>query len=200
MGTKRATVDLGEFAPPAMRMVRWKGNPVGGYVPFTVDAAVYMLPDGTLYVGNGMTGEVRVLRGGVARKFAVAWTADPVDDGDVEDWRTFLREQAANPIQRVNAERFIDYAGFPDHKPYFSRMIVDDSGNIWFGPYVYRTTPGSWAPADSTSWVVADSIGRPVARVMLPPRFIPKQIASGTVVGIQRDDDDVRYVQTYHLK
>lgn len=194
-------LSLGEFAPPTMRATVWKGNPVAGFVPFTVEASIYVSKAGALYIGNGMTGEVQIVQteNRIPRSIKVDWAARPVSGADVDRLRAFQSSLATRAVERANVERFLEYVDIPDHQPFFSRVLADDSGNLWFGPYTYRKTLQGRAPMDSLEWIVTNAKGESTARITLPPRFTPLEIDSGSIAGESIDEDGVSSIQILRI-
>jgi 6-bladed beta-propeller len=80
---------------------------------------------------------------------------------------------------------------FADTTPSFGDVLAGRDGWLWVqDPYALDKYPLTWTAYDS---------GRPVARVELPPRFVPFEFGHDYVVGVAFDDLNVERVEIWDL-
>lgn len=97
------------------------------------------------------------------------------------------------PEARREAARRIAAMPIPGTMPALGRLVVGRDGDLWVQDY----------PADeeaATRWSVLSPGGEPRGRVVVPPRFEVKEIGSGYVLGVRRDEMDVERVEMYRLE
>lgn len=112
-----------------------------------------------------------------------------------EDRARAERELAGSdaPEARREAARRIAAMPIPETMPALGRLVVGRDGSLWVQDY----------PADeeaATRWSVFTPGGEPRGRVVVPARFEVKEIGSGYMLGVRRDEMDVERVEMYRLE
>jgi len=82
----------------------------------------------------------------------------------------------------------------PELFPGVMDILVDSQGNLWAAEYFPRQVTGQ-----PRSWLVFDSRGVWLGKVLLPPDFDAYEIGSDYVLGRKRDSLDVETVQVLRL-
>lgn len=156
-------------------------------------------------LGTGQAAEIRVYGrgGGLTRIVRWAEEGEPVTAADRERF-TSLRERllGENPGRRDIPEP--GEFSFPERKPLFGGMVVDDEGNLWVRPYppdapgfVHLMEPERGRPPEV--WRVFDAEGRWLGRVEMPADLEVMDIHGGFVIGLWRDELDVQQVRLHRI-
>ncbi len=89
----------------------------------------------------------------------------------------------------------LDAAPQPEEMPYFTDILVDDSGFLWVRPYepardatVVGGRPDVHVVNAGGEWQVFDSDGTYVRSIRVPDDLAPYQITSTALVGISRSE------------
>jgi hypothetical protein len=119
-----------------------------------------------------------------------AYPAEPraVTQGDVEDYLKEIREEGGGPNLR---EQLLRRAPLPERMPAYAGLAIDREGNVWAAPH------GGVKPQNC--WHVYQRRPPAFARACLPDRFTVLDIASTSVLGVQRSENDVEQVARYRL-
>jgi hypothetical protein len=189
-GEKSKAVPLGSYPAAPMRFVRIKGTSAAGFVPFGVETNINFA-HGNIYIGNGANPEIRVVPadGSMSRNISLQFPAVPVTPEEANALVEYRLSQQTDPAGLKATEAFYNYYKAPRTKPFFMRMMVDETGNLWLSEYYYRTSHAVTSPESTVRWTVVDSAGRPVAGVTFPPRFSPSFIAAERILGVSYDED-----------
>lgn len=158
---------------------------------------------GRILHGSGLRYEL-VLRGDDVRPIRIirwdGWRA-PLSDTLVRRVRDSL-ELAFEPARERRPElvsqlldALFDPELLPDTLPALRSAILDDGGRIWVS--AFRPTTDAWS--QETTWHVLDSLGTPMARVLLPPRARLVAVRGNRVALVQRDAVDVEHVRVFEL-
>lgn len=153
--------------------------------------------DSLIFIGDGETFAISAygLDGTLRRSVTKDMPTRTITDAHKSEWRQRQRELAeANPQRKVAIERALGSVTFPKYFPATTRTwIADTPGNLWVGLYttlVYN---------ESTDYVVFSPNLVEIARVTLPPRFVPHEIGADYVLGVWLDGEDVPHVRSYRL-
>jgi hypothetical protein len=79
----------------------------------------------------------------------------------------------------------------PRFTPYLKGMIVAADGTVWL--------ERSEVTSDGLEWCILDTVGRPMAHAVIPPRLRVMLIQSDNIWGVETDDMGVDYIVRYHL-
>ena len=161
-----------------------------------------------LYAGASDTSEVRVYTAGGLER-VIRWTATrkPVTDRD----RDLFREQQAAEIQEDGgrfAQLLPSLDGYPhvaDRKPVYSRLIVDDEGNLWVREYpdvVGWNPTGRDLDRDGApeNWWVFDPDGKLLGSIVVPAMLRILSVQQGSLVAIAFDENDVEQLHLYRIE
>lgn len=156
------------------------------------------------------TGEGKLLR--IIRR---AWTPVPVTSALIGAYKDFQIAAAASMGQSAAARglpadmaasmrRRMDEAIFARTYPAFKSLIADAAGGVWVedGVRANEIVP-SGTPVRApqpTRWSVFDAAGRWLGDVQMPARFTPIEIGVDYVLGLSRDDDELKYVTLYRIE
>ncbi len=135
----------------------------------------------------------------------VRWRADarPLGSADrqaYDTWRKdFLERNPEEPPDLIPPSADLPW---PDARPLFAELQVDDDGNIWVRSFPNAPSgrarphvPGPENPAES--WWVIDTTGRWLGSVTMPRGLQVKSIQARRILGIARDADGVEEVRVY---
>lgn len=112
-------------------------------------------------------------------------------DPDIEDFLE-ARLEDVPPEDRPAVRSNLASLPFPERKPAYGRLLVDDAGNVWAGEW---TRDGEMAHR----WSVIDPRGVWLGDVTLPDGFRLLSVTSDRLVGVERDELDTEYVVMYGL-
>jgi hypothetical protein len=90
--------------------------------------------------------------------------------------------------------RMIESMPIPDHRPAYSRLVVDSEGFVWTAHYHRRVLFG-----DSVNWEVFSPEGEWLGAITTPSGLTVFEIGSDYMLGGYRDELDVEHVQLYSL-
>jgi hypothetical protein len=194
-GRERVTVTLPGFgAAPAP--LPWGKEPV-----WTTDGEV-------VYLGMADDFEVRAFDRHGALRTIIRWAAErqPVTRADralfAERREAFLEK---NPGEARLTPELAAYPTLPMEKPAYSRLLLDDEGNLWVRQYPRSETgtPGAPLPRrdeNPESWWVFDPSGRLLGTIRIPSALKVLAIRGGHVVALWLDQDEVERVRLYPLQ
>lgn len=111
---------------------------------------------------------------------------------DIERYKQEQLEQATDPNWRRFQQEMLADMPFPKTMPAYSRMVVDEPGDLWVAEY---RRPGD----DQPRWNVFDPDGRMLGTVRTPPDFVIFQIGADFLLGSWRDELDVQHLRMYRL-
>ncbi len=102
------------------------------------------------------------------------------------------RIEATPAERRLGLRESLEAMPVPDARPAYGALLPDGAGNLWVA---------EWAPSGSTprGWTVLDSEGRWLGKVAMPEGFLPTQIGTDWVLGIETDELGVERVVVYPL-
>jgi len=97
--------------------------------------------------------------------------------------------RARGPAQQAAAKR-LESVPFPERLPTLDRLMVSGTGEVWLRVHVTRDD-------GPTVWYVVDPRTRAFCRTTLPPRTIPLDADSATVLVLARTEDEEETVRLY---
>ena len=180
------SVFLGEATSQAYMIQYEGGNSVFG-LPFDTGPITAMDRTGAIWTGSSDLYRLARLNrsGDTTLVLSIDELGPPITAEDRDDWlERFNRFQERAPALKAELA-----ALFPERKPVFDQLIVDDERRLW----VRRSVPRGESPA----YDVFDAEGEYLARVRMPPDmhpYIPFVIRRGRLYGVVRDSLDVPYV------
>lgn len=158
-------------------------------IPWTT-STVYAV--GGQEVAVGWTGrrEVRVYdaEGSLLRIIRWSGRSTPITGDDIER-QVSLAPKAERPAMR----RQLADMDLPKAKPEFSRLLIDDVGNLWVAGAETR-------PGGERRWLVFNRGGVSEGYVDSPPRFRLAEVVGDQALGVFFDEFDVEQVRVYDLK
>jgi len=133
------------------------------------------------YGSNGtMLAEIRLAR-----------PADQIGPDDVSEHIDFLVESSPSDKQ-VWLEESLRSMPTPETKPAYGSFLVDHDGFLWVSEW-------SQFPGIPRTWTVLDRSDRWLGDVVMPPGFLPSDIGSDWILGIETDVLGVEFVVQYSL-
>ncbi len=216
-GISRNTQTLIRFGPDGtvLDTVALVPGPEMESLPLTMGGETVNLPNPVPFgkntvIGAGAPGvylarndrfEVEVLSGdgSLRRLIRVQDDPAPITDGEAEIHRESLREQmqtsALDRLPAAMKQSFldrIDKATYPATYPWVEAIIPGENGTIWVQS-VQR--PG----ADAREYVVFDSAGALVDRLLMPPGVRVLAVDLSRILGLWKDEDDVEHLRVYQI-
>lgn len=151
--------------------------------------------DSSVYVGNGDAHELTVLAASGKTRQTLRWpgAVRPVTPQMID---AYIESAVSNAPaeQRASVAAALPRAPFPASLPAFATFVVAEDGTLWIGRYVPQ---GSDA---RPMFDVIDTAGALLGAVEMPRRFTLSQVAGERIIGVWRDDDDVRHIRVYRLR
>ncbi len=226
--TDSATVDwVAADGSRATTLVRLAGaphhrsalSPIGGPDAFGRRPLLEGVAD-RIYVAPDNRYEIReFVRGGSSASSSPEWKAaalatiirrrvepTPVTAALRDEYaRRLLSPIGANgrPVPERTLQLFkqaLDEMAYAPVLPAFSRIRVDEAGNLWVRAYdLEEDMPPPQHPNPSAGWDVFDSTGVWLGTVTMPPRFAVRTIGDDYLLGVWKDENDVEYVRMYRL-
>jgi len=147
-----------------------------------------------VFVGTGDAYEVAVYRldGTLEMLVRLAVAERSLTDADIA---AYIEEQlrgVENAERREQTRRFYLDIDLPTHLPPYAAFIVDAAKTLWIQDYA--------GPRDTEiAWRRFTSDGRYIGVAILPARLEVFEIGEDYVLGVQRDDLDIEYVQLFGL-
>jgi len=102
------------------------------------------------------------------------------------------RMESTPPERQADVRRSYESVPLVETVPTHGRILFDDTGRMWVEDADRPDQPAG-------RWTVYGVDGRMLARIALPDRFRPLDIAAGEIIGIWRDDLDVEHLQRYTI-
>jgi hypothetical protein len=180
------------------------GDLVGVPIPFGLEP-VWMAHGTDVYLGLSDRFEIRVYDRRGNLHTLIRWAAErsPVTSVD----RRLFADRREDAISRDPEQALVlpplRHFPVPDYKPTYSRLLVDDEGNLWVREY--RSSAAGWPRLfdphigdERDRWWVFDGSGRLLGSVRIPAGF-EIRISGHSVVGIFTDADDVQHLQRFEL-
>jgi hypothetical protein len=164
-----------------------------GPLPFGRDLAQAIVAD-RVFVGSGDTYEVQVygLDGTLEQLVRLGVPERPLTDTDIEAFVETRLRGMEDANAQVRARQFYRDMEFLPRLPPYARFVADAAETVWIQDY-----PG---PRDTTSlWRRFTSDGQYVGRATLPADLEVFEIGDDYVLGVQRNELDVEYVQLFGL-
>jgi hypothetical protein len=112
-------------------------------------------------------------------------------DMERSEYRREWEEEYGRSRHTIRA--LLDMVELPETKPAYGRLLVDAADNLWVAQYRRRRE-------DLDRWDVFDAEGRWFGTVHTPTGLVIYEIGTDYILGSQRDDLDVEYVQLYGLE
>ncbi|HEX7050891.1 MAG TPA: 6-bladed beta-propeller [Longimicrobiales bacterium] len=161
-----------------------------------------------VYLGLSDGFEIRVFgrRGGLSRIIRWAAARQPVTRAD----RALFAAKREQHVQKHPEEARVfptldAFPSVPDAKPAYSRLLVDDEGNLWVREYPASVAgqPSVYHPGpddDPVAWWVFDPTGRLLGRIHIPAALRVRGVQDDYIIGVWWDELDVEHVQLYRLR
>jgi hypothetical protein len=147
------------------------------------------------FAGDGSTTSVSLFAnaGRLTAYYRTNESMRPVTIADIEEYRR-VELSTASPPSRELEERRLAEMPYPKVFPAYRRFLADPRGRIWLERYP--------RPGDDTSpeWRVWDSGSMQELRLRMPSRFRALAILTGSVCGVQLDDNDVESIACYAVE
>lgn len=166
-------------------------------VPYGPDRVVAIGPDGGVWVSR--TDVYRLahltLSGDTTRVVVRPLEPTPVTDADVS--------RALSNAERLrDADVDLDPGLVPETRPFFTDLIVDDTGALWVRRMEDPAGVEYRAEETGEAWYdVFDPDGRFLGRLDAPvERYPTPRITGDHLVGVVRDSLDVEYVEVYRIE
>ena len=169
--------------PPVMLLEQ---APFGSFTSISGDGTRVLVAD------NGR-GEIREFAydGTLRRIMHTGHERAALTSSDRDEYEGAHIDESWRPTYLAAKRAFLAEVPFPDHRPYFGSMLLDDTGRIWVSSYAPPHRDG----ADARTWTILDSAGGVLATLETPARFKLMQAGDGWVLGVRRDEYDVEQVQ-----
>jgi hypothetical protein len=111
----------------------------------------------------------------------------------------FLRQ---NPAEARLTPELDAFPALPTRKPAYSRLVLDDEGNLWVRQYPHYESGTPGIPVAGMSdgpetWWVFDPTGQLLSTVRTPSSLEVLAVHGGTVIALWLDEDDVEQVRLY---
>ena len=94
--------------------------------------------------------------------------------------------------RRTMMRQHLEEMALPPSKPAYSRLMIDEAGNIWAAAYARY-------PAAPRTWTVFAQTGELLGEITVPHEFKVLHIGTAWILGVGRDELDVEYVRLYRL-
>jgi len=146
------------------------------------------------YVGTADTYEIRIYNlDGELRTLIRKDRSDlAITPSDIEGFIADAVEAVSNANRRRALERLYRDMEFPESFPAYSRLLLDELGNLWVQDYL---RPGD----DKPVWSVFGPDGTQVARTETPHGLYVYEIGADYLLGAWQDELGVEHVQTFAL-
>ncbi len=218
IGPRRDSIDLVLFSMtgelgrtvgrfPRADLVGWRG-PGGGIDEFNAPFARSLsiaVTDSEVVTGIADDWTVRFdgLNGRPARHLSLALPLQAVDAEDVAQYKGAISPHLPDP-GRPAMQRELDGDIYPKTMPAYSRLAVDDAGNVWMREYDLVDALVLYGETRQRSdrverWKVMARDGRFRATLALPAGFELHQATGTHLLGVWLDEADVEHVQVYRL-
>ena len=189
-----ARIDLGEF----IASERWgsqSGGVITGNRPHPFGRQTRLAVDlGRVYVGTSERHEVVVYDPDGALRRMIRWEGDDLTlNSDVANEYFEWEMQRAPSGARPGMRREFAEMTLPGTRPAYSELMIDAADNLW----VREFNPIRDA---AQQWLVFDTDGVWLGRLMFPPQYTVLEILDDRVVGVERDDLDVERVVVYEIR
>lgn len=145
--------------------------------------------DGTVIVGDNAIPQIQRFHPDGTRSI-VRWAgeAHPVTTREVEEWKERNRKASWAQGRLPQLERAWTAMEVPETKPYYTRVMAGSDGTLWV------TTDD---PGQGTRARVFGPDGVFEGTVQFSDQFRVYDSGPGWVLGLQRDENEVEYVQLY---
>ena len=151
-------------------------------------------PDGTIYVSSNDVFEISQFDalGKLRRIIRFDAAPLPVREKDIEEWKAARRARAAGTPREATVERELAQIPLPEVFPPFREFRVDRLGRLW---------AERWPREDEEHrFLVVGVRGESLGNVVVPPGFGIIDAGADHILGVQRDELDVPYVQLFHIR
>ena len=154
----------------------------------------YVMGHRQFYVGTADTYEIRIYNlDGELRTLIRKDRSDlAITPSDIEGFIADAVEAVSNANRRRALERLYRDMEFPESFPAYSRLILDELGNLWVQNYL---RPGESQPV----WNVFGPEGMQIAEVSTPPGLHVYEIGANYVLGEWQDELDIEHVRIFAL-
>lgn len=146
-----------------------------------------------LWSGTQDAAELRVFRrdGRLLRIVRTGRAPEPVTDRHREALIA-KRLESVPDDRRVAVRAGLEELAVADFVPPYGGLVGDRAGNLWVADYDDGLGPAG-------RWTVYAADGRALARIALPERFTPYDIATDWILGKELDDLEIEHVRLYQL-
>jgi hypothetical protein len=154
-------------------------------------------------VGDGTTGEITIFDGTGAEILKFTASASDRPALTARDVIRFIEMLVPDPRLLSQAHEINRALASDRLAPAITGLLVDDMHRIWVEQFSYtRDSDGavSWDPTQlQRKYAVFSPTGEPLARITLPPAFLPTHITRGIVVGVHRTELGEESVALYEI-
>jgi hypothetical protein len=130
-----------------------------------------------------------------ASRTVISWTSEvaPVTEQDVATWRDTTLGLYTQKMSENDALQVLAQVPVPTVRPPFARLALDRVGNLWV-----ERGPAKSATPVAVDHLVFDRTGALLGVVATPPIEI-LEIGDDYIMGIDRDEFGVEYLQVYEI-
>ena len=133
------------------------------------------------------------------------WDPRPITEADKDAHTKAWGERWVRTDGSEASNELADHRNDPFARtlPAFSQMLVDGHGRLWIREA--HLADAAWAgqlntmPVVPSTWSVFDSRGGWLCDVVMPARFLPRDIGRDYILGIELGTDDIQTVALYPL-
>lgn len=158
-------------------------------------------PDG-IWLADTATPSVARWSSPGSPELIVRWSRDldrTLTDADVRALVSRLMEQLAEEQRRM-ARQYLERLPVPDRYPAVGDVLADDRGVLWVGEHHDVGFPRiRLIPDEPRSWVLFDSDGTPLGRIVTPPRVDILDVGSDWILGVHQGELGVETVRLYRV-
>ncbi len=172
------------------------GRPIGSHLPFGAETVWASDARGTSVTVEGQTGAmtIRDLGGRTTAEVRFTDPPGPIPPSEVarkrDSWFEGTRE---DPELRRMVEKVFSDEVLPQTMPRVSAVKMGPAGEVWVAEYATFLD-------EVDEWVAFSFDGEPLGRLILPQGFRVYEIGPDYILGVQKDEADVEYVQRLPLE
>jgi hypothetical protein len=164
--------------------------------PFSYNSFAALAGERVVY-GSGDRFQIKTLGGAFTTdgEIRAPGLDEPFDRSEAarvyDETLALVSERMPAPAARARLASSFDPAMFPERRPSIGRVLADDEGRLW----VERFEPlrlGAQLQVPGNRWTVLSADGRPIARLVLPPRTRLEAVRGNRVAVVRWDDLDVQ--------
>lgn len=157
-------------------------------IPFTTNPGMAVVGRSVHLVSGPRFLIDRFEDGRLAERYGVDRPPRPVQQTDIDGYRA-MAEQYVDARQRPEFLSGLDHEARPDLLPAYTRLLVDDLGNVW----------AQWYSPD-TVWDVFAPTRELLGQIRVPESFWLMDVRGEVLAGVWRDEQTVEHVRVYRLE